>query len=57
MAKFSRFDPNNKKRNKDKFQSRDRDIRFKDESRETKTKYNKQHLTQAAQNYKTLVDL
>lgn len=57
MAKFSRFDPNNKKRSRDKFQSRDRDIRYKEENRESRTKYNKQHLTQAAQNYKNLVDL
>ena len=59
MAKFSRFDPSNKKRSKDKFQARDRDFRYEREEREARNKHNRHQLTQAARNYKNtdLVDL
>ena len=59
MAKFSRFDPGNRKRIKDKSQQRDRDFKQHREVRDTRTRDSKQHLTQVALNYKNsdLVDL
>ena len=59
MAKFSRFDPSNKKRSKDKFQARDRDFRYEREEREARNKSSRHQLTQVAKNYKNadLVDL
>jgi hypothetical protein len=51
MAKFSRFDPSNKKRAKDKYQSRDRDYRFEKEEREARNHHNRQQLVAQAQAY------
>lgn len=49
MAKFSRFDPSNKKRNKDKYQQRDREARLDREERESRNHYNNQHLMRSAE--------
>lgn len=49
MAKFSRFDPSNKKRNKDKYQQRDKDFRFDREERESRNHHNNQHLIRTAE--------
>lgn len=51
MAKFSRFDPSNKKRVKDKYQSRDRDYRFEKEQREARNHHNRHHLVHEAEVY------
>lgn len=41
MAKFSRFDPRNKKQNRNKMRSLDRDIRIHEEKKSPKSKWNK----------------
>ena len=49
MAKFSRFDPSNKKRSKDKYQQRDKDYRFEREERESRNHYNSHQLIRTAE--------
>lgn len=51
MAKFSRFDPSNKKRVKDKYESRGRDSRFEKTNREARNHHNRQHLVADAEVY------
>jgi hypothetical protein len=41
MAKFSRFDPRNKKQNRNKMRSLDRDIRIHEEKKSQRTRFNK----------------